>query len=93
MQVHYQHIKVTLLPDPDDGEQPRVLIEIVFHRTRGYLGEKDAYVRLFYAVYVVTSVCVAVANEPCLLHCPHIPMLAFTLREPAFAAPSLTSSE
>ncbi|KAL8809671.1 MAG: hypothetical protein Q9223_007893, partial [Gallowayella weberi] len=40
--VRYRHIKVTLLPDPEGGEQPRVLIEIVFHHTKGYLGEKDA---------------------------------------------------
>jgi len=30
------------LEDPNGGEQPRVLIEIVFHPTKGYLGEKDA---------------------------------------------------
>jgi len=40
--VRYQHIKVNLLEDPNGGEQPRVLIEIVFHPTKGYLGEKDA---------------------------------------------------
>ncbi|KAL8634658.1 MAG: hypothetical protein Q9228_007755, partial [Teloschistes exilis] len=40
--VRYRHIKVTLLPDPEGGEQPRVLMEIVFHHTKGYLGEKDA---------------------------------------------------
>jgi len=46
--VRYQHIKVTLLPDPEGGEQTRVLIEIVFHHTKGYLGEKDACVLLRY---------------------------------------------
>jgi len=40
--VRYRHIKVTLLPDPNGGEQPRVLIEIIFPNTKGYLGEKDA---------------------------------------------------
>ena len=45
--VRYQHIKVTLLEDPDGGEQPRVLIKIVFNYTKGYLGEKDAYVFTF----------------------------------------------
>jgi len=44
--VRYRHIKVTLLPDPDGGEQPRVLIEIIFPNTKGYLGEKDAWVFL-----------------------------------------------
>ena len=103
--VRYQHIKVTLLPDPGSGEQPRVLIEIVFHHTKGYLGEKDAYVVLFYAIPAAASVCVAVANErgrnefgildvpnePCLLLCPHILMLALLFAGQAFAAPSLTS--
>ena len=42
--VRYRHIKVTLLPDPDGGEQPRVLMEIIFPHTKGYLGEKDACV-------------------------------------------------
>jgi len=40
--VRYRHIKVTLLQDPNGGEQPRVLIEIIFPNTKGYLGEKDA---------------------------------------------------
>ena len=61
--VCYQHIKVTLLPDPDGGEQPRVLIEIVFQHTKGYLGEKDAYVVLFYAMFLSNLVCIAVAND------------------------------
>ena len=59
--VCYQHIKVTLLPDPDGREQPRVLIEIVFQHTKGYLGEKDAYVLLLYVSS--TFVCIAVAND------------------------------
>lgn len=42
--VRYRHIKVSLLEDPDGGKQPRVLIEIIFNHTKGYLGEKDAYV-------------------------------------------------
>ena len=42
--VCYQHVKVTLLPDPHGGEQPRVLVEIVYNYTKGYLGEKDASV-------------------------------------------------
>ena len=40
--VRYRDIQVTLLEDPDGGEQPRMLIEIVFNHTKGYLGEKDA---------------------------------------------------
>jgi len=44
--VRYRHIKITLLPDPDGGEQPRVLIEILFPNTKDYLGEKNAWVFL-----------------------------------------------
>jgi len=105
--VRYQHIKVTLLEDPDGGEQPRVLIEIVFNHTKGYLGEKDAYVFKFHITFAVISRCVAVANqrgrnefgipdvpnEPCLLLCPHITMLALLFADQAFAASSLTSPE
>ena len=61
--VCYQHIKVTLLPDPDSGEQPRVLIEIVFQHTKGYLGEKDAYVLLFNAIVPPKLAYIAVAND------------------------------
>ena len=93
MQIHYQHIKMTLLLNFDDEEQFRMLIEIVFHRIRDYFGKKNAYVRLFYTVYVVTSVCVVVANESCLLHCFHIFMFAFTFRESAFAVSFLILSE
>ena len=53
--VRYQNIHVTLLEDPDGREQPRVLIEIVFNYTKGYLGEKDAYIFLFRAIYIVIS--------------------------------------
>lgn len=105
--VRYQHIKVTLLPDPDGREQPRVLIEIVFHHTKGYLREKDAYVLLLYPSKAAASVRVAVANEcgrnefgipdvpkePCLLLCPLITMLALLFADQGFAAPSLTLPE
>ena len=84
-----------------------MLIEIVFHHTKGYLGEKDPYVVLCYATLAATSACVALANErgrnefgipdvpnePCLLLCPHIPLLALLFADQAFAAPSLTSPE
>jgi len=53
--VRYQNIKVTLLKDPDGGEQPRMLIEIVFHHTKGYLGEKDAYVVVFLITFAAAS--------------------------------------
>lgn len=42
--VCYRHIKVTLLPDPYGGERPRVLVEILYKYTKGYLGEKDGSV-------------------------------------------------
>lgn len=105
--VRYRHIKVTLLPDPEGGEQPRVLIEIVFHHTKSYLGEKDAYVFPFYAIFTAAFNNFTVANgrgrnefgipdipnEPCLLLCPHITMLALLFADQAFAAPSLSSPE
>jgi hypothetical protein len=82
-----------------------VLIKIVFHHIKGYLEEKDSYVLLFYAILAAASVCVVVANErgrnefgipdvpnePCLLLCPHITMLALLFADQAFAALSLTS--
>ena len=40
--VCYGHVKVTLLPDPQGGERPRVLVEIAYKYTKGYLGEKDS---------------------------------------------------
>jgi len=39
--VCYEHVKVTLLPDPR-GERPRVLVKIAYKYTKGYLGEKDS---------------------------------------------------
>lgn len=36
-----RYIKLFLLPDPAGGEQPRVLMEITFQYTKGYLAEKD----------------------------------------------------
>ncbi|KAI4086415.1 MAG: hypothetical protein L6R37_008419 [Teloschistes peruensis] len=89
--VRYRHIKVTLLPDPEGGEQPRVLIEIVFHHTKGYLGEKDAYAIPYHVLneFGIPDI----PNEPCLLLCPHITMLALLLADQAFAIPSLTSPE
>ncbi|KAL9582090.1 MAG: hypothetical protein Q9212_003502 [Teloschistes hypoglaucus] len=62
LSVRYQHIKVTLLENPGGGEQPRVLIEIVFHHTKGYLGEKDAYVFPFYIMFAAASDYASVAN-------------------------------
>ena len=84
-----------------------MLIEIVFNHTKGYLGEKDAYVFIFYITFAMISRCVAVTNqhsrnefgipdvpnEPCLLLCPHITMLALLFADQAFAASSLTSPE
>ena len=42
--VCYNDIKITLLPDPKEGELPRRLIEIAFKNTKGYLGEKETSV-------------------------------------------------
>lgn len=38
----YRHVVVALLPDPKGERQPRVLIEIKFDETKGYLGKKEA---------------------------------------------------
>ena len=105
--VRYQHTKVTLLADPKSGEQSQMLIKIVFRHTKGYLGEKDAYVFLCYTTLNTHSACVAIANEhgrkevgipdvpnePCLLLCPHIPLPALLFADQTFAALSLTSPE
>ena len=42
--VCYRHVKVALLADPKGGEQPRVMLEIVYKYIKGYLGDKDALV-------------------------------------------------
>jgi len=42
--ICYRHVKVTLLPDPNGGERPRVILEIVYKYTKGYLGQKEAFV-------------------------------------------------
>ena len=44
--LRYEHLKVTLLRDPAGSEWPRLLIELTFKNTKGYLGLKDAYVEL-----------------------------------------------
>lgn len=105
--VRYQYIKVSLLEDPNCGEQPRVLIEIAFNHTKDYLEEKDAYVFRFYITFAIISRYVGVANrrgrnkfgfldvlnEPCLLFCPCILILALFFANQAFATSSLTSPE
>lgn len=105
--VRYQHIKMTLLEDSGNKEQPQVLIEIVFNHIKGYLGEKDACVSLFHAMLTADSLCVAIANErdrnefgisnvsneSCLLLCSHITMLALLFANQAFVVFFLTSSK
>ena len=44
LSLRYEHIKITLLRDPCGSEQPRLLIELTFKNTKGYLGLKDACV-------------------------------------------------
>jgi hypothetical protein len=41
LQLTYGDVNISLLPDPTGGEQPRVLIELRFKHTKGYLGSKD----------------------------------------------------
>ena len=105
--IHYQHIKVILLSNFDDEEQSRILIEILFHHIKSYIEKKNAYVLLFYAVFVVTSICVVVvnerdknefeifdvSNESCLLFCFHILMLALFFANQVFVVSFLTSSK
>ena len=45
--ICYRNVKVTLLPDPDGGERPRIMIEIRFTETKEYLGKKDTSVLPF----------------------------------------------
>ena len=79
--ICYGDIKITLLPDPKGGELPRRLIEIVFKKTKGYLGEKET-----------NQLGIPdVPNEPCLLLYPHINLLTLIFTNQAFAAPGLTS--
>lgn len=42
LNVQFKHVAVALLPDPEGGEWPRVLIEWKFDETKEYLGAKDA---------------------------------------------------
>ena len=42
LSLRYEHLKVTLLRDPGGSEWPRLLIELTFKHTKGYLGLKDA---------------------------------------------------
>lgn len=53
--VCYKDIKITLLPDSNGGELPRLLIEIAFKNTKGYLGEKETSVLPFCAPFVGTD--------------------------------------
>ena len=105
--IRYQHIKMILLSNLDNEEQSRMLIVIVFHHIKDYLEKKNAYVLLFYVIFVVASVCVVVANErdknefeildvsneSCLLLCSHIFMLALLFANQVFVALFLTSSK
>ena len=73
----------------------------MFYHTKGYLGEKDAYVFPFYIVCAITSDYVAVANgrgrnefgipdvpyEPYLLLYPHITILALLFADQSFRYP------
>jgi len=45
LSLRYENLKVTLLRDPAGSEWPRLLIELTFKNTKGYLGLKDAYVK------------------------------------------------
>ena len=45
LSLQYEHLKITLLRDPSGSEWPRLLIELTFKNTKGYLGLKDAYVK------------------------------------------------
>lgn len=44
LKLRFKYVNVSLLPDPEGGEWPRPLVEWKFQDTKGYLGEKDAYV-------------------------------------------------
>ena len=42
LSLRYENLKITLLRDPAGSEWPRLLIELTFKNTKGYLGLKDA---------------------------------------------------
>ncbi|KAF2752834.1 hypothetical protein EJ05DRAFT_505659 [Pseudovirgaria hyperparasitica] len=81
--LRYRHVQVALLPDPRGGSRPRVLIELKFEQTKGYLGQKDAN----------TIPVPDILNETCLMLCPHITLLALAFRRGAFAVPDLTPAQ
>ncbi|MCJ1473139.1 hypothetical protein MMC13_001790 [Lambiella insularis] len=76
----YENVEVTVLLV---NERPRVLIEITFDHTKGYLGDKDAN----------TFGIPDVPSEPCLLLCSQISFLTLAFADDAFAAHDLTSLE
>ena len=61
--ICYQHIKMILLSNFDNKKQSRMLIEIVFQHIKDYLKKKDAYVSLFYVVFSLNFVCIAVVDD------------------------------
>jgi hypothetical protein len=46
LSLQYKHVKMALLPDPSGSEWPRLIIDLTFKNTKGYLGLKDACVEL-----------------------------------------------
>ncbi|KAL8800746.1 MAG: hypothetical protein Q9182_004951 [Xanthomendoza sp. 2 TL-2023] len=73
----------TLYTLTEDDVPSRTVPQSAFGSVGGYLGQKDAN------EFGIPDV----PNEPCLLLCPHITMLALLFADQAFAAPSLTSPE
>ena len=44
LKITYSDVKISLLRNPSGGEQPRVVVDLTLNHTKGYLGDKDAYV-------------------------------------------------
>ena len=96
----YGHIKITLLRDPEGGDLPRLIIELTYKYTKGYLGAKDALVYHIPTCRYRTLIAIRnefpipdIPNEPCLLLCPQINLLALIFADQAFKSPELRSPE
>ena len=82
--VHYGHVKVTLIEDPNGGKWPRVLIEIAYKCTKSFLGPKDTHQphHPFHPtfetnVYRRNEFGIAdIPNETCPLLCPQTTLFA-----------------
>lgn len=99
--LRYRDVQVTLIRDPTGGGRPLVLIELTYEYTKGYLGAKDRYDRVFehhntspaYALLSNAFPIPEIRHDPCLVLSPHTYFLALAFSDKAFAAPDLDRPE